>query len=111
MRLLVNGKVVSIEAITARQACIEALQLEPTAKCVSILGKSGKRALAKFTREELLADRKMTKLTGGVVHEFTKVTFGDKYQRITLECRDDATAAQLAHAVAAGVISITSKAE
>lgn len=109
MRYLVNGKVVNITAITARQGAIEALQLEPAADSVSILGKAGKRALAKFSRAELLGPQPT--MASAVVHDGTQVSFGDKYQRVTLECTDQLHARMIAEALALGLKSFASKAE
>lgn len=109
MRYLINGKVVNITAITVRQGAIEALSLEPSAEFVSVLGDKGKRALAKFKRAELLGPQPT--MASAVVHNGTEVSFGDKYQRITLECSDQLHARMIAEALARGLVKFSSKAE
>lgn len=108
-RILVKDKVVNIDAITARQACVEALSLEPAAKSVSILdNKGGRHALARFTRQEL-SGKAAQRLKPFV--EGHAVTFCDSYQAVTLHCNSAEGAAMVARMIAAHAVKFSSKAE
>jgi hypothetical protein len=96
---LVSSKVVVVDAMTARQACAEALATEPAAKFASVLdGKGGRHALARFSREEL----KQETLTPQV--EGCAVTIAGV---AVLNCLSGQHAAQVARAIACGAVSIS----
>lgn len=104
-RILVAGKVFNIDAMTARQACAEAIKQEQQASggapasCASVLdGKGGRHALARFMREELEQETLTPQVDG------LKVTIAGV---AVLNCLSEQHAAQVARAIACGAVSIS----
>ena len=102
-KIRVNGKVVNIEAITARLACRDALALEPDAKYAEVLN-AQKQVLARFSRKEAGA------LTMMPTQDGCYVAFEDRYQQIKILCQTEAHARELCRALTAGALRFTSKA-
>lgn len=97
-KIRVNGKIINIDSVTVRQACREALALEPSAKYAEVLSKT-KQVLTRFTRAEA------GKLTMQPAVSGSEVNFRDRRQDVTIHCDGEVHARQIAHALAAGAIS------